>query len=252
MISVVGMRFLPGAVGGGGGARCAGSGRAGGSEPGAIPVSHENFCWLCALWLCLVTLAESIKIKVAWVQAVPVDCFQEKRRAMLLRCFWVLRPRRVPGSAWVPAAATATRPVRRGFVAAAAAVAARPRVASVLTLVCVAVGLPALVSPPLPPAAAPPPTVVASEPAPLLVPILFGPGPFVFSDGGGLVPPQGSDLPPGGPEGPGGPPGPVPEPSGLALVATALFGLALVWRFGNGRAVATRDHRVKRGETKIE
>jgi hypothetical protein len=30
MISVVGMRFLPGAVGGGGGARCAGSGRAGG------------------------------------------------------------------------------------------------------------------------------------------------------------------------------------------------------------------------------
>lgn len=153
---------------------------------------------------------------------------------MLLRCFWVLRPRRAPGSGWVPAAATATRPVRRAAVAAATVVAARPRVASVLALVCVAVGLPALVVPPLPDAAPPPPTVLASEPAPPLVPILFGPGPLLFSDGGGLLPPQGPDLPPGGPEGPGGPPagppGPVPEPSGLALVATALLGLALLLR----------------------
>jgi hypothetical protein len=166
---------------------------------------------------------------------------------MLLRCFWVLRPRRVPGSGWVPAAATATRPVRRAAVGAAAAAAARPRVASVLTLVCVAVGLPALVAPPLLPAAAPPPTVVASEPALVPVPILFGPGPLLFSDGGGPLPPQGPDLPPGGPEGPGGPPGPVPEPSGLALVATALPGLALLRRLRNAgqsrsRTAGRRQH----------
>ena len=152
---------------------------------------------------------------------------------MSLRCFWVFRPRVTPGAGWVAAAARPVRPVRRAGLGLPAAMAARPRVAPVLALVCVAVGLPALVVPPVfQPAAL---TVPVAPPAPPLLPLPFdlGGGPFVFSDGGGggILPPPGPELPPGGPGDPPGPPTDVPEPSGLALLPVALGGLAaLLWR----------------------
>lgn len=176
----------------------------------------------------------------------------------MLRCFWVARSRPSrPVGEWQPAAAPRPRPVRRsGTAAAGTAAAARPRLAPLLTLVCVAAGVPALTLPPVwTPAAAPRP-VAAPAPPGFVPPFAFGP-PIALAAlsapaglGGGPAGPAGPSGPTGpdgppGPTGPDGPPGPtgVPEPAALALFGLGLLGLALVTGRRPCPVAARRRHR---------
>lgn len=164
----------------------------------------------------------------------------------MLRCFWVARPRAArPAGEWQPAAAPRPRPVRRAATGSAGTAAAmRPRVAPLLTLVCVAAGVPALIPPAeFVPAAAPVAAPAAAPAPPFVPPFLLGPpltlGPAAFAGpgGGDGVPVGGGDGPTEPPGGDGPPPTEVPEPNAFALFGLGLLGVALL--AGRRRTAAT-------------